>query len=105
MAEKSKKDGADSGNESKRLDIPAPLVPLLNGVKRYCPIPSTAKLVLIGPHSFYSSAQYSDLVIVCKQSKWNVHKIILGAQSEYFQKQCGGKFKVSTIKTVLQRPC
>ena len=63
-------------NNDQTLNVPPQLQPLIDGVKR-----------------LYSSEDYTDLTITCQGHEWKVHKFYLCANSEYFQKLCGGFFK------------
>ena len=40
-------------------------------------------------------ADYTDFKIVCKERTFDVHRVVLGTASEYFDKMFGSSFKVS----------
>ena len=43
--------------------------------------------------------------MVCKGRQWEVNKVVVCLQSEYFQKQCSGDFKVRIycLQTLMHR--
>jgi len=47
---------------------------------------------------FYSG-KYADLTITCGERSWNVHEIVVCAQSDFFTKACDGAFKVQHALT------
>ncbi|KAK4544760.1 hypothetical protein LTR36_004009 [Oleoguttula mirabilis] len=75
------KDGLKSA--STILDVPSPLLPLIAGMKRV-----------------FASTEHADLTITCKGREWEVHKVLLCAQSEWFQKACAGPFKEAEEKKI-----
>ncbi len=44
--------------------------------------------------------KYSDFVIECGNQSFRVHKVIICALSEYFDKVCCGEFMVSELSTL-----
>ncbi|KAI7534374.1 hypothetical protein KC331_g12600 [Hortaea werneckii] len=50
---------------------PEPLAPLLHGLKRA-----------------FDSPKHADLTIICQGRQWKAHKVLLCAQSEWFEKSC-----------------
>ncbi|KAI7304984.1 hypothetical protein KC367_g2874 [Hortaea werneckii] len=54
-----------------RFVTPEPLAPLVNGLKRA-----------------FESSKHADLTVVCQGRQWRVHKVLLCAQSEWFEKSC-----------------
>lgn len=46
---------------------------------------------------FLRSGINTDFMITCKDREWRVHRSILAAESEYFQKLCIGDFSVRDL--------
>ncbi|KAF2138114.1 uncharacterized protein K452DRAFT_339344 [Aplosporella prunicola CBS 121167] len=53
-----------------------------------------------GLKSTFLSGDFTDLVIRCKSMKWNVHKIVLCSQSEFFKRACLGGFRESKENSI-----
>ncbi|KAI7182969.1 hypothetical protein KC363_g8480 [Hortaea werneckii] len=62
---------------------PEPLAPLLNGLKRA-----------------FDSPKHADLTIICQGRQWKAHKVLLCAQSEWFEKSCAGCWKEGKEGTI-----
>ena len=45
----------------------------------------------------YKDGLYTDLKIICGKDEFNVHKIIVCAQSKVFHAMCSGRFSVNMI--------
>ncbi|KAF2232169.1 hypothetical protein EV356DRAFT_568953 [Viridothelium virens] len=43
--------------------------------------------------SLFNRPEYSDFTVTCNGRKWNVHKLVLCTQSNFFAKACHGAFK------------
>ncbi|KAI3579987.1 hypothetical protein IWW34DRAFT_787597 [Fusarium oxysporum f. sp. albedinis] len=44
---------------------------------------------------FLETGEFSDLIIVCGNDRYRVHKLILGCRSNFFKVACNGNFKES----------
>lgn len=53
-------------------------------------------------HSLFENPKFSDFIITCEGTTWNVHKIIVSGHSDVFAKACGGQFKVSPESLLLK---
>ncbi|KAI7152919.1 hypothetical protein KC349_g8698 [Hortaea werneckii] len=62
---------------------PEPLAPLINGLKRA-----------------FDSPKHADLTIICQDRQWKAHKVLLCAQSEWFQKACAEPWKEGKESTI-----
>ncbi|KAI6855623.1 hypothetical protein KC338_g8795 [Hortaea werneckii] len=65
-----------NGSSPGSFVTPEPLAPLVNGLKRA-----------------FDSSDHTDLTIICQGRQWKVHKVVLCAQSEWFKKSCGDRWK------------
>ena len=52
----------------------------------------------------YRTKEHVDLYIVCKGREWKAHKVVVCSQSEYFQRQCSGEFKVHIMTRGYEDP-
>lgn len=51
---------------------------------------------LIDLTSLFENPKFSDYIFKCEGKTWNVHKNIVGCQSDVFEKACNGQFKVKS---------
>ncbi len=59
-----------------------------------------AQTVIEGLHRLYSEGKHTDLTITCGERRWQVHKALLCAQSEYFYKGCSGVLQEAQSNTI-----
>lgn len=43
---------------------------------------------------YFNTDTFSDVVIVCEDQEFKVHKLVLACHSKYFEKQLNGNWKV-----------
>jgi hypothetical protein len=46
---------------------------------------------------FLETGEFSDLIIVCGNDRYRVHRLILGGRSNFFKVACNGNFKVMLV--------
>ncbi|KAI7289663.1 hypothetical protein KC343_g4719 [Hortaea werneckii] len=72
-----------NGSSPGSFVTPEPLAPLVNGLKRA-----------------FDSSDHTDLTIICQGRQWKVHKVLLCAQSEWFETSCAGCWKEGQEGTI-----
>lgn len=67
------------------------------------PLPTTMDIFKAAIATYLEDAQLSDFTIVCGDTEYNVHRVIISAHSKYFARCCSGDFEEAmTRRVVLQ---
>ena len=68
----------------------------------WIPARMTTLANFIGADSYLTSSAHSDLVVLCNDDRYNVHKIILCSQSKWFATSCEGPTMVSLRRALVK---